>query len=155
MSLSVLTADTTNNPHKKPPPYFFCAALQLLITPPHRATANQVRDPFFFACEGESHLSPAPTPHAGGASSGQTVPGPFHLGTPPCPLGVSCPGGPKSCPPVSTRCLARVRHPLYTPCHYSCFAPAGQPPRPPVSATADEKSGFATVRQHLGLTITT
>ena len=87
MSLSVLTADTTNNPHKKPPPYFFCAALQLLITPPHRATANQVRDPFFFACEGESHLYPAPTPHAGGASSGQTVPGPFHLGTPPLSLG--------------------------------------------------------------------
>ena len=82
----VLTADTTI-PTQKSPPYFFCAALQLLISPLHRATANQVRDPFFFACEGESHLSPAPTPHAGGAPSGQTVPGPFHLGTPPLSLG--------------------------------------------------------------------
>ena len=99
MSLSVLTADTTNNPHKKPPPYFFCAALQLLITPPHRATANQVRDPFFFACEGESHLYPAPTPHAGGDSSGQTVPGSFHLGTPPVPWAFHVPGVPKAvCP---------------------------------------------------------
>ena len=94
----VLTADTTI-PHTKSPPVFFCAALQLLITPPHRATANQVRDPFFFACEGESHLSPAPTPHAGGASSGQTVLRPFNLGTPPVPWAFNVQGVPKAVPP--------------------------------------------------------
>ena len=91
---------------QKGPPLFFCATLQLLIAPPHRATAGRPTlgaRSVFFACEGESHLSPAPTPHTHRGGFQRTDgSGPFHLRTPPCHLGVSSRGGPKSVPPVST-----------------------------------------------------
>ena len=107
---AILTARATHDqyPTKKGRLYFFGAA-QKLITPPPRATARRptlaARSSVFCLMThetGESPLSPGPTPHTGEASSGQTVLGPFHLGTPPCPLGVSCRGGSQKCPPVST-----------------------------------------------------
>ena len=108
---AVLTAaDTTNTAHKKDPPPYFVAppwSLQLLIAPPHRATAvdrHSVRDPFFLPVRERVTSLPLPcAPHVGaGLPADRRFAGPFHLGTPPCPLGVSCPGGPKSVPPVST-----------------------------------------------------
>ena len=83
------------------PPLFFCATLQLLIVPPHRATAGRPTlgaRSVFFACEGESHLSPAPTPHTGEASSGQTVRAHSILGPPPVTWAFHLAGVPKVSP---------------------------------------------------------
>ena len=88
-----------------PTPYFTYG--QRVLCRPHRATAvdrHSVRDPFFLPVRERVTSLPLPcAPHVGaGLPADRRFAGPFHLGTPPCPLGVSCPGGPKSCPPVST-----------------------------------------------------
>ena len=61
----------------------------------------------------ESPLSRSHTTHRGGFQRTDGS-GPFHLGTPPCHLGVSSRGGPKSVPPVSTIITRTCKRRTYT-----------------------------------------
>ena len=108
---AVLTAaDTTNTAHKKDPPPLFCCAT--LVPAAADCTTAQsdgcrptlgARSVFLPVRERVTSLPLPCAPHVGaGLPADRRFARPFHLGTPPCPLGVSCPGGPKSVPPVST-----------------------------------------------------
>ena len=90
---------------KGPPPLFCCATLVPAAADCTTAQSDGCRPTLgarsvFLACEGESHLSPAPTPHAGaGLPADRRSAGPFHLGTPPVPWAFHVRGVPKVSPP--------------------------------------------------------
>ena len=102
-----------NTAHKKdPPPPIFLRhpAAADCTTAQSDGWSTDTRCAIRFFLPVRERVTSLPLPHhtcimqgfRGGFQRIDGVLRPFNLGTPPCPLGVQCPGGPKSVPPVRT-----------------------------------------------------